>query len=162
MWPKYWPARNTDEASPLAIAWWPLFMNIPVVFHVFMYAAAVHHDDLMGKTELSQSREILSHKNEALLEMQKSVGGNDNPMTMDDALLLAMTYLGMESEDNPRSGAFIDSGPFNPPNILCSIQWTRHYAYAKENAHIQAATRLVTMKGGLPYVIEPLAKSMAM
>jgi hypothetical protein len=162
MWPKYWPAKNNNEVSPLAAAWWPLFVNVPAVFDAFLYAAAVHHDDLRGQTEMSQSLEILTHKSEALLQLQKAIMDASSTNAMDDSFLLAMTYLGMEIEGNERSQSVVESGPFNAPSILCSIQWTRHYAYAKENVHIQAAMRLVDVKGGIEDLAWPLAKSISM
>jgi hypothetical protein len=137
-------------------------VNIPAVFHAFLYAAAVHHDDLRGQTEMSQTREILTHKSEALREVQLALANGNILDKMDDSLMLAMTYLGMESDDHDRDQPVVERSPFNGPNVLCSIQWTRHYAYAKENVHIQAASKLVEMKGGLAGLAAPLAKSMSM
>jgi hypothetical protein len=164
MWPKYWPATRPNEVSPLVHAWWPLFVSTPAVFHVFLYAAAVHYDDMMSRTSLSQSREILLHKNEALQELQWAFKtGPTDPMKVCDPILLAMAYLGFESPDHNRDVVIDETGPFDPPGILCSGLWRKHYAYAKDNAHTQAATTFIRMKtGGLSSLNPALAKSVAM
>lgn len=57
-WAKFWPGRVAGEASPLAKEWWPLFSNIPAVFHAFLFPAAVHYDNLHITTSFSQTPEI--------------------------------------------------------------------------------------------------------
>ncbi|KIW04581.1 uncharacterized protein PV09_04330 [Verruconis gallopava] len=161
IWPKYWPSKDLGQASPLVNEWWPMFSHNPAVFHGFLYAAAVHHDDLLGRTEISQSREILLHKHEAFKRLQVAINDIRRPEAINESFVLAMAYLGMESDEHDRDRESVESCPFNAPGILQSIQWTRHYAYAKENAHIQAATRLIGLKGGLDGLSLPLAKSMA-
>jgi hypothetical protein len=141
-----------------------MFVNVSAVFHVFLYAAAVHHDDMMGRTSLSQSREILMHKDEALRQLRLAFeNGPTCPLAVCDQILLAMTYLGFESEDHDRDQVFESSGSFDPPDIVASAQWGKHYAYAKDNVHTRTATGFIKMKrGGLDLLSPALAKPVAM
>ena len=158
MWGKFWPGRVAGEASPLAQEWWPIFSNIPAVFHAFLFAAAVHYDDLHLTTSLSKTREILAHKHEALRQLRKALAELNGAMPR-DALILAMTYLGIASDEDARSRVEDEKTPFNPPEPVNSIQWKRHFAYPKDNVHIGAAKRLIDMKGGLEGRCLILAKS---
>jgi hypothetical protein len=159
MWGKYWPGKFAGEASPLAKEWWPIFSNIPYVFHSFIFAAAVHYDDLHLTTTLSQTREILAHKYEALRQLRKALDQLNGAIPR-DAIILAMTYLGIASrEENAKSMVESEKSPFNPPEPVNSIQWKRHFAHPRDNVHIGAAKRLIDMKGGLEGRCLILAKS---
>jgi hypothetical protein len=157
MWGKFWPGRVAGEASPLAREWWPIFSNIPAVFHAFVFAAAVHYDDLHMTTALSKTHEILAHKYEALHQLRKALADLNGEVPR-DALILAMTYLGIAEEARNRIEG--DSRtPFQPPEPVNSVQWKRHFAYPKDNIHIGAAKRLIDQKGGLEGRCLILAKS---
>jgi hypothetical protein len=158
MWGKFWAGRVAGEASPLALEWWPIFSNLPTVFHSFLYAAAVHYDDLHLTTSLSKTREILMHKNEAVHQLRKVLADLNGEMPR-DAHILAMTYLGIASDENGRSRIEDEKTPFIPPEPVNSVQWKRHFAYPKDNVHIAAAKKLIDMKGGLDGRCLILAKS---
>lgn len=158
MWGKFWPGKYAGEASPLTAEWWPIFCNIPAVFHAFIFAAAVHYDNLHITTSMSQTREILAHKYEALRQLNKALA-KLNGATPRDALILAMTCLGVENDGNARERVEEERTPFKPPEPVNSPQWRRHFAYPKDNVHVGAATRLIDMKGGLGGRCLILAKS---
>jgi len=76
-----------------------------------------------------------------------------------DALNLAMTYLGIGSDESLHVRFGNEKTAFQPPEPLNSVQWKRHFAYPKDNVHISAARRLIDMKGGLEGRCLILAKS---
>jgi hypothetical protein len=159
VWGKLWPGRVAGEASPLAREWWPLFCNNFAVFHAFIFAAAVHYDDLHVTTHLSQTRELLTHKHEALQHLRAALI-DLNGEAPNDATVLAMTYLGIGSwRDSGGSRVDREESPFNPPTPVDSIQWKRHFAYPKDNVHTNAAKRIIKMKGGFDSLPLVLAKS---
>lgn len=159
IWGKFWPGQRWGIPSPLAKEWWPVFCNVPAVFHAMLYGAAVFYDDLRVSTNLSQSTPILRHKILAYQELRKALAQIEGAPASDE-LILAMTYLGFDnnrnvgklSEQEPQS-------PFNRPQPFRHILWNRHYAYPKENIHITNSTRLIDLKGGLEGRYYTLAKT---
>jgi hypothetical protein len=148
-WGKFWPSRSPDEASPLAREWWPLFSSIPTVFHTFVYAAAVHYDDLHLTTSMSQTREILAHKCEAIHQLRQALAQLNGALPR-DAIILAMTYLGLATTGDSRKRIEDnETTPFSPPEPVNTTLWRRQFLQTTENVHIATAKRLIDMKGGL-------------
>jgi hypothetical protein len=129
------------------------------VFHAFVYAAAVHYDDLHLNTSLSQTREILAHKCEAIHQLRQALAGLNGALPR-DALILAMTYLGLATSGDTRVRIEDEeTSPFNPPEPVNSTLWRRQFLQTSENVHISAAKRLIDIKGGLEGRCFILAKS---
>ena len=160
IWGKFWPSERYGIPSPLAKEWWPVFCNVPAVFHAMIYGAAVFYDDLMVSTNLSQSAPILRHKVLAYHELRKALAANETSLVSDE-LALAMTYLGFDSNQNlGRRAAQEKPSPFKKyPSFAHHQIWERHFAYPKDNIHITNSTKIIDMKGGLDGRYYVLAKT---
>lgn len=159
IWGKFWPGGRWGIPSPLAKEWWPVFCNVPAVFHAMIYGAAVFYDDLRVSTNLSQSAPILRHKVLAYQELRKALAENEGAPAPDE-LVLAMTYLGFDNNRNVgRLSEQEVSSPFIRPAPFKHILWSRHFAYPKDNIHIANSTKMIDMKGGLEGRYYTLAKT---
>lgn len=159
IWGKFWPGQRWSIPSPLANEWWPVFCNVPAVFHAMVYGAAVFYDDLRVSINLSQSTPILRHKVLAYQELRKALAENEGAPASDE-LVLAMTSLGFDNNRNVgRLSEQETPSPFNRPAPFKHVLWNRHFAYPKENIHITNSTRIVDMKGGLEGRYYTLAKT---
>jgi hypothetical protein len=102
------------------------------------------------------------HKYEASRQLRKALTSLNGGIPR-DALVLAMTYLGIGSDEPSRIRVGDQRTPFDPPEPLNSMQWKRHFAYPKENVHVCAARKIIDIKGGLTGVrCVVLAKSNSM
>ena len=159
---KFWPGERWGIPSPLAKEWWPIFSNVPAVFHAMIYGAAIFYDDLRVSTNLSQSAPILRHKVLAYHELRKALDENKAGVASDE-LLLAMAYLGFDSNQNlGRLSEQEKPSPFKRLPPFRHVLWDRHFAYPKENIHITNSTKVIDMKGGLDGRSYMLAKTISL
>jgi hypothetical protein len=162
IWPLHYPATGADELSPMAVEWWSMVRESPMLFHASTHAAAVHLDSLRSSTDLTSTTEALAHKteairliNQALSKMQRTGSPPDNALLMS---VLAMTYTTQPegvnvSDERPKCPS--QRCPFKPP--VMQIQFQKQFAKMKDDpVHEEALFMLLHLKGGIEGVNSPM------